>query len=357
MILRRNWCDVQEHLDYRGAVQRDKGSTLQTRSSALDWVLLWADDKPLTKAPEIRPGFTEFLARQRRDGEPLAYSTQECYLSMAKVFFQWAVAAHPRRYRRITSLWLDSLRPARAKGHTEPRQAYTLADVRALLAVDDDRLWARRIKAGTAMLFLSGARIGAFVSLPIRAVDLEHRQLRQWTDLGVRTKFSKSATTDLMMIPDLLEACQRWDDLVRAELDPDDMWYANITGARVKRVEGTSLQSPYRSRSFYQGLRRLCEAAGVTYLSPHKLRHGFATHLLSHAQTPADWKAISQTLMHTDLSVMDRVYGILDDHEVGSRIARMGMGGVAAGSQDGNLSQQEILEQIQALMAQLQGAS
>jgi site-specific recombinase XerD len=354
MILRNNWRDIQEHLDYRGAVQQDKKRTLQTRESALKMLLLWADNKPLTNAPEIRPAYPEFLARQRRDGEPLAHSTQEWSLSATRVFFRWAVAAHPRRYRRITSLWLDSLRPARPTGHWEPRQAYTLEDVRAILAVDDHRMATRRVKAAVAMLFLSGARIGAFVTLPIKAVDLEHRQLKQWTDLGVKTKFSKSATTSLMAIPDLLEECQRWDDLVRSQLEPGDMWYANITGARVKRVEGTSLQSPYRSRSFYRGLRRLCDAAGVTYLSPHKLRHGFATHLLNNAQTPADWKAISQTLMHTDLSVMDRIYGILDDREVGSRIARMGGGHDSAEAR--SLSQAEILEKIQRLMQQLQGA-
>jgi integrase len=349
VILRQNWKDVQEHLEYRRTVQQDKRRTLQTRASALDLLLLWADDKPLTRAPELRPAYPEFLARQRRDGQALAYATQECWLSMAKVYFQWAAAAHPRRYRRVSSLWLESLRPARAKGHRVQHQAYSLEDVRAILAVEDQGLHARRIKAATAMLFLSGARIGAFVTLPIKAVDLAHRRLHQWTDLGVRTKFDKSATTSLMVIPDLLEEVERWDGLVRSELEPEEMWYPNITGARVKRLEGTTLQSPYRSRSFYAGLRRLCELAGVTYLSPHKLRHGFATHLLARAENPGDWKAISQTLMHTDLSVMDRVYGILDDREVGSRIARMG--GEAAEERD--LTKAEILQKIQELAAQL----
>ena len=82
---------------------------------------------------------------------------------------------------------------------------------------------------------------------------------------------------------------------------------------------------------------------------------------VSQRTTPADWKAISQTLMHTDLSVMDRVYGILDDHEVASRIARMGMGATPGTSQNGNptagwgISKEEILARIQELMAQLQG--
>jgi len=351
MIARRNWQDVNEHLEYRRNVHQDAKRTLQTRYSALKLLLLWADDRSMTKAPDFRPTLPEFIARQRRDGQPLAYGTQETWLSMHKVFFQWAVAAHPRRYRRITTLWLDALRPAKSRGHTKERQAYTLPDVRAILAVEDNRLCTRRIKAATAMLFLSGARIGAFVTLPIEAVDLEHRQLLQWTDLGVLTKFSKSATTFLLDIPDLLEEVRAWDTLVRDRLEPEDMWYANLTGARVKRVDGTSLQSPYRSRSFYKGLKRLCTAARVPYMSPHKLRHGHVMHALTNAQTPADWKAISQNVMHSNLSTTDGIYGILQDSEVGNRIARLGGSGPTMGGE--HLSQSDILARIQALMAQL----
>ena len=353
MILRENWKDGQKHLEYRRSVHQDTKRTLQTRGSALQLLLVWAGEKALTRAPELRPAYPEFLARQRRDGNPLARGTQETWLSMAKIYFQWAMAAHPRRYRRVTTLWLDSLRPARAKGHRKERQAYGLQDVRAILAIEDERLGVRRVQAATAMLFLSGARIGAFVTLPISAVDVARRQIQQWTDLGVRTKFSKSATTFLLDIPDLLAVVARWDALVRQELPAEAMWYPNITGARIKAIEGTTLQSPYRSRSYYRGLRLLCERAGVTYLSPHKLRHGHVMHALQNAKTPADWKAISQNVMHSGLGTTDEIYGILKDEDIAGRIGRMG-GNVTTSPVSGALSQGEILAQIQALMAQLQ---
>lgn len=350
MILRENYQDVQAHLEYRRAVQQDTERTLQTRFSALKSLLLWADDKSLTRAPELRPTYPEYLARQRRDGAPFSYGAQETWLSMARVYFEWALAAYPRRYRRVTTLWLQALRPARARGHVKEREAYSLEDVRALLAVDDGRLAVQRIQAAVAFLFLSGARVGAFVTLPIRAVDVERRLVRQWTDLGVKTKFSKSATTFLLDIPDLLDVVRAWDDLVRGELEADDMWFANITGARLKRVEGTQHQSRYRARTIYEGLRALCDRAGLAYLSPHKLRHGHVMHALTNAATPADWKAISQNVMHSNLSTTDGIYGILKDPEVSERIGRLGG---AAPSQA--MTQTEILGQIQALMRQLQG--
>jgi len=351
VIIRENWLDVQKHLEYRRAVHQETRRTLQTRGSALQLLLFWAGEKPLTRAPDVRPSYPEYIARQRRDGAPLAHGTQETWLSIAKVFFRWAVAAHPRRYRRVTTLWLDSLRPARAKGHLKERQAYSLEDVRAVLAVDDERLGVQRVKAATAFLFLSGMRIGAFVTLPILAVNVARREVQQWTDLGVRTKFSKSATTFLLDIPDLLDVVGRWDALVRAELPAEAMWYSNLVGAREKRLEATTLQSPYRSRSYYKGMRALCERAGVTYLSPHKLRHGHVMHALANAKTPADWKAISQNVMHSGLGTTDEIYGILKDDEIASRIARMGGSAAPAA---GAMSQAEILAQIQVLMAQLQ---
>lgn len=350
MILRKNYQDVRAHLEYRRRVNQDSSRTLETRWSALKLLLIWADSKSLERAPDIRPTLPEFLTRQRRNGRHLSHGGQETFISMARVFFTWAMAAHPRRYRRITRLWLDSLRPVRERTGVKERQAYSLEDVRALLAVEDDRLATRRVKAAVAMLFLSGMRIGALVTLPIKAVDLGHRQIRQWTELGVKTKFSKSATTYLLDIPDLMDVVQRWDAMVRERLPAEAMWYPNITGARVKRIEATTLQSHYRSRSLYRGLRALCEAAEIPYLSPHKLRHGHVMHALSHSSSPADWKAISQNVMHSNLATTDGIYGILKDPEVAERIARLG------GAHDGNgpvPSQEEILAQIKRLMAQL----
>jgi site-specific recombinase XerD len=349
MINRRNWRDVQAHLEYREAVHQDVRGTLQTRESLLNLMLIWADDELLTRAPDLRPAYPQYLARQRRDGEHLSYNTQERAVSVAKTFFKWATAAHPRRYRQVTRLWLDALRPVKSTSGVTERQAYALEDVRAMLAVDGDSLIVQRAKAAAALLFLSGMRIGAFLTLPIRAVDMERRRILQWTDLGVQTKYRKSATTFLLDIPDLLTVVRAWDDRVRTALDPEDLWYCNVEGAYHRHVvpsqrEGTSASTVYRY------LRELCDRAGVAYMSPHKLRHGHVMHGLEHARNPADWKAISQNVMHSNLSTTDAIYGILKDDEVANRIARLG------GSEGGGgeaMGKEEILAQIQALAAQL----
>jgi len=62
MILRQNWLDTEEHQEYRRSVHQDSWRTQQTRASQLKQLLMWADAKPLTRAPEIRPTFPEWLA-------------------------------------------------------------------------------------------------------------------------------------------------------------------------------------------------------------------------------------------------------------------------------------------------------
>jgi site-specific recombinase XerD len=66
------------------------------------------------------------------------------------------------------------------------------------------QLWEKRIRAAANFMFLSGIRVGALVTLPLAAVDLESRTIKQWPSLGVRTKFGKLATTYLLDVQERL---------------------------------------------------------------------------------------------------------------------------------------------------------
>ena len=63
---------------------------------------------------------------------------------------------------------------------------------------------------------------------------------------------------------------------------------------------------PYRrNRYFQKRLSELCERAGVEHITPHQLRHYFATHTLSNG---ADVKAVSEMLGHADVGITLKIY-------------------------------------------------
>jgi len=62
----------------------------------------------------------------------------------------------------------------------------------------------------------------------------------------------------------------------------------------------------------------------MPYHSPHKFRHGHAVYALKRAKDVSAPKAISQNLMHQNLTITDGVYGILSDADVRNQIAALG---------------------------------
>jgi len=92
------------------------------------------------------------------------------------------------------------------------------------------------------------------VSLPIQAVHLNerYRYIEQKTELGVRTKMSKSASTFLHNVPELLDFAGGWDESARALFPEDHLWYAPIHqqwGEQSTKVlvPGSNQGMPYES--------------------------------------------------------------------------------------------------------------
>ncbi len=63
---------------------------------------------------------------------------------------------------------------------------------------------------------------------------------------------------------------------------------------------------------------------GLPYHSPHKFRHGHAVYASKNAKDVPALKAVSQNLMHKNLSVTDGVYGVLSDLDAREQIAALG---------------------------------
>lgn len=160
----------------------------------------------------------------------------------------------------------------------------TEKDVEALLAAPDveDPLGCRD-RAMLELLYASGVRVTELVSLRLEQINLRQGVLR------VVGKGSKER-----LVP-LGEEAEDWLNRYFQTARP-----AILRGRRSNDVFVTERGAAMTRQAFWYLIKRHALQAGVHKpLSPHTLRHAFATHLLNHG---ADLRVIQLLLGHADLS-------------------------------------------------------
>ena len=325
LINRRNYLETRRYLEYCEEVRHNSEGTCDFKHTAMNHLLEWATDICFTRAPEIRPTLPCHL-----DALDFSVVYHSKLLSFARQFFEFARRRWPGRYVRVDHIYLDSLRSNRQEEEVKRWRIYTLEDVRALVAVEPRTLTEERIQAAVAFLFLSGMRVSAFATLPLRAIhwDQDPVQLNQYPALGVRTKGGKAADTYLLPHPelgDLREIAHRWYKKAVAGTEGNGLYYASLTPEQ--EFDSVQVAGDHRDGNVRLHLRRLCQRAGVKYLSPHRLRHGHTVWAIKKAKTMAEMKAISQNLMHASFKTTDRIYSRLVDDEVAEQLSNLGQGG------------------------------
>jgi integrase/recombinase XerD len=202
-------------------------------------------------------------------------------LTVFKRYFRWAL-----RERLLdadpTLKLLSAKQPARWP------KTLTEGQVEALLAApDEDTALGLRDRTMLELMYASGLRVSELVGLKTFHLSLNDGVLR------VLGKGSKER-----LVP-FGEVAREWLERYLAEARPailrqrqnDDLFITSVG-----RSAGTAM-----SRVMFWGLvKRYARQAGVTApLSPHTLRHAFATHLLNHG---ADLRAVQMLLGHADIS-------------------------------------------------------
>lgn len=165
-------------------------------------------------------------------------------------------------------------------------KALSESDVEALLnAPDLASSLGLRDRAMIELMYATGLRVSELVNLPSIAVNLRQGVLR------VMGKGNKER-----LVP-MGEEAQHWLERYLMEVRPVIAGKRNFTPLFLGR-RGKAL-----SRQQFWGLiKQLAVRAGIhdpSKVSPHGLRHSFATHLLNHG---ADLRALQMLLGHSSLS-------------------------------------------------------
>jgi integrase len=137
----------------------------------------------------------------------------------------------------------------------------------------------------------------------------------------VRTKNGKKSTTFLFQITELVDVAPAWDRFVQSKLPTKACWYVPID--QHLGLQALSKGSPgvNRGLALDKRLRLLFARAGLPYRSAHKFRHGHAVYGLLRAGTMADYKALSENMMHADIHTTYDTCAMLSSEEVRKRIA------------------------------------
>lgn len=208
-------------------------------------------------------------------------STANRRLAALRRFFQWALRA-----RQLAADPSMALLPAR----TPVRVPKTLseAQVEALLAAPDtSTALGLRDRAMLELMYACGLRVSELVRLKMFEISLNDGALR------VSGKGSKDRMLPFGEVAE--DWLRRYLQRARAELlgarQSDDLFVTSAGPA------------PGRAMSrvmFWSLIKRYAVQAGIhAPLSPHTLRHAFATHLLNHG---ADLRVVQQLLGHADIS-------------------------------------------------------
>jgi len=204
-------------------------------------------------------------------------ATQARLASSLKRFYRYALAANLVSADPTVRLDPPKRPPRFPKSLTE-------ADVEALLAAPDVATPAGlRDRAMLEMLYAAGLRVSELVGL-------KRAQVSQ--DMGVVRVLGKGAKERMVPVgEEAIAWLQRYLREARPKLargDASDAVFVTPRGGAMTR------------QAFWQLVKRHgARAIPGRYLSPHTLRHAFATHLLNHG---ADLRVVQLLLGHADIS-------------------------------------------------------
>lgn len=219
----------------------------------------------------------------------LAPSTLSHNLSALRSFYNYFC-----RLEKISYNPCDSI--VQPKLGTHLPTYLTVDEIDKLLDIDIKTPFDARNKAILELMYATGLRISEVISLEFSNVDYDECIVR------IMGKGSKER---IVPINDYaLNALKNYTDNYRQALmikQANNYLFLNNHGTKMTR------------QGIFKMLKKLCKEKGINKeISPHTLRHTFATHLL---QNGADLRVIQELLGHSDISTT-QIYTHLSNERI-----------------------------------------
>lgn len=270
----------------------ERGASLNTQQSYardLEQLQDWLKTRGTTPAAADEAALRSYLAALSR--AQVAPATAARRLSCLRQFYRFLFSEGVRCDDPTARL--DSPRKARALPKILSEEDVERLLAAAHAAEDAEGL---RLAVLIEMLYATGLRVSELVGLPLSAI-------RQGTEaILVRGKGGKERLVPL-------------NDAARDALAA----YLKVRGEFISEGETSRWLFPSRSETGYltrqrfaQLLKSVAVSAGIPRhkISPHVLRHAFASHLLAHG---ADLRSVQQMLGHADISTTQIYTHVLEE--------------------------------------------
>lgn len=292
---------VESFLEMMSAERGAATNTLQSYERDLEDARSFLNGRGVRLTEATADDLRAYLGHLARQG--FAASSQARRLSALRQFFKF-LYGEGLRGDDPTGI-LD----APKKGRTLPK-TLSVDDVTRLIAraeteanePDGNPLLKRRMHLLVELLYATGMRVSELVSLPASVLAQTGRFL------VVKGKGNKERLVPLSRAS--VAAMEAYRTALAAEAD-DDPSAGNFL------FPAASKEGHLPRQVFARDLKALAGRAGIraATLSPHVLRHAFASHLL---QNGADLRAVQELLGHSDISTTQIYTHVLEErlHEL-----------------------------------------
>jgi len=255
----------------------------------------------------------------------LVSATRLSAMNQVRAFFQWLANEgylKSVKQKRAIGLLRLSRKDTRAGQASPPKSFASIADFKKIIArMPHKTPIERRNRALIAFTALSAARDGAIISLRLKHVDFDTREIMQHPD-EVDTKNSKLIVTWFFPVGEEIEnAVSEYVAYLREELgfsDDNPLFPKTLqTQDESDRFvwEGLTKEHWANAGPVRKIFKDAFMAAGFTYRSPHRVRNTLMAHAFDLGLSGKELKAWSQNLGHEHLLTSMNCYAKLSHEE------------------------------------------
>lgn len=250
-------------------------NTIESYASDLNQLSKWLSSKDKTMKACTEIDINMFLAEKIKKGN-LSTSINRS-LSSIKSFFNWLT------YNSIIKINPSELIESPKIGRKLPINISEEDVEKILCAPDLSSPYGIRDKAMLELLYATGLRISELINLKFNEIDFK-RGIVKIAGKGGKERIVPVGETALSWLTDYIDNIRQ--DLI-AE-NENVYLFLNNRGKQLSRKSCWSIINNYSKASL-----------DSKTISPHSLRHAFATHLLNHG---ADLRSVQMLLGHSSLS-------------------------------------------------------